>query len=60
LLKDEQYYWSLIKMGLRHGKDFDCIKEDCEDCVPFREVESEIWKKMSNEEKLAVHFGRIG
>lgn len=60
LLKNSKYGPSLVKMGIRHGKDFDCYVDTCPVCKPYRDKEKEEWDEMTQEEKEKVHFGHIG
>lgn len=59
LLSSSKYAPTLIKMGLTHGKDFDCSQEECRVCLRFREKEIEEVSNMSMEEKGKLSWGVI-
>lgn len=60
LLYNQKYALPITKMGMNHGRDFDCMKPDCPVDTPYRIKEKEQWDAMSDKEKGNVHFGRIG
>lgn len=60
LLKDYKYAKAIIAMGMNHGRDFDCMSENCPVCKPYRIKEREEWQNLSQEEKQKVHWGVIG
>jgi hypothetical protein len=60
LLYNQKYAMPLIRMGLNHGRDFDCMKEDCPVDSSYRKKEKEQWDGLTEMERKEVHFGRIG
>jgi len=57
ILGSKKYGPSLVKMGLKHGKDFDCMTEECPVCEPYRERDREEWQMKLPEQR---HLGVIG
>lgn len=47
-----RYFQTLIKMGIKHGRQFDCGDVQCPICLPYREKEREEYNLLDDKEKL--------
>lgn len=54
---DPRYHRALLRMGLKHGADWDCMGENCTVCQPYRAIERAKWGDMSMQERAEQHFG---
>ena len=51
---------SVMKMGLKHGSQWDCNREVCSLCAPFREREIDEYLALSEEERSRLDYPIIG
>ena len=55
-LAQPKYRSALNQMDVAHGSEYDCQREVCSVCQPYRDLERAYYLSLSDEDKKLVHF----